>query len=137
MMDCTKSFTFEAAHRLFGYDGKCANLHGHQYVVDVTIRGEPGPDGIVLDFGEMGATVGRWIDDNWDHATILHDIDPAVQVLQQLEPSNVYPMARNPTAENMAELLLQDVCPSLLPADVQAVKVVVWETRTCRAESTN
>ena len=37
----TKQFTFEAGHALYGYDGKCKNLHGHSYKLYVTVTGKP------------------------------------------------------------------------------------------------
>ena len=37
----TKQFTFEAGHALYGYDGKCKNLHGHSYKLFVTVAGSP------------------------------------------------------------------------------------------------
>jgi len=55
----TKQFTFETAHALYGYDGKCRNIHGHSYKLDVTVIGEPITDmdnvkcGMVIDFGDL------------------------------------------------------------------------------------
>ena len=47
-------FTFAAAHRLPRYQGKCFNLHGHNYRFQVVLRGEPDPySGILVDFGEV------------------------------------------------------------------------------------
>ena len=52
----TKKFTFEAAHALYGYDGKCKNIHGHSYKLFVTIIGNPIKDsnnvkfGMIIDF---------------------------------------------------------------------------------------
>ncbi|HOV52500.1 MAG TPA: 6-carboxytetrahydropterin synthase, partial [Methanothrix sp.] len=44
---------FDAAHSLPGYIGKCANLHGHTYQVEVVVEGEIGEDGFVMDFYHM------------------------------------------------------------------------------------
>ena len=55
----TKQFSFEAGHALYGYDGKCKNLHGHSYHLFVTVIGVPITDtanvkfGMVIDFGDL------------------------------------------------------------------------------------
>ena len=55
----TKKFDFEAGHALFGYDGKCKNIHGHSYKLFVTVIGEPINDsshiknGMVIEFGDL------------------------------------------------------------------------------------
>ena len=55
----TKQFNFETGHALYGYDGKCKNVHGHSYKLSVTVIGKPITDtsnvkyGIVIDFGDL------------------------------------------------------------------------------------
>lgn len=54
----TKEFTFDSAHQLVGHDGKCANLHGHTYRLEVALKDTPiipeGPkEGFVMDFGDL------------------------------------------------------------------------------------
>ena len=54
----TKKFRFEAAHALYGYDGKCKNIHGHNYKLFVTVIGAPVNDtvmqrNIAMDFGDL------------------------------------------------------------------------------------
>lgn len=55
----TKQFTFETAHALYGYDGKCRNVHGHSYKLSVTVIGQPITDkshvkyGMVIDFSDL------------------------------------------------------------------------------------
>ena len=59
----TKEFKFEMAHALYGYDGVCANLHGHSYRLNVTIRGDVknehthSKDGMVMDFMDLLALI--------------------------------------------------------------------------------
>ena len=68
----TKEFTFETGHALFGYDGKCRNVHGHSYNLAVTVIGEPITDtqnvklGMVLDFGDLKSIVREEIVDPFD-----------------------------------------------------------------------
>ena len=60
----TKKFTFEAGHALYGYDGKCKNVHGHSYKLYVTVIGKPISDtdnvkyGMVIDFSDLKSIVG-------------------------------------------------------------------------------
>ena len=58
-----KEFTFDAAHFLPGYDGPCANLHGHTYKLQVGVKGEIHPiSGMVLDFSVLKEVVGEFVD---------------------------------------------------------------------------
>ncbi len=79
----TKRFHFEMAHALRCHDGLCANIHGHSYVLDVTLTGtprnEPGhpKDGMVIDFSELKKLVNTAVVDRYDHALLLHESDRA------------------------------------------------------------
>lgn len=86
----TKVFTFEAAHNLVHYQGKCENLHGHSYKLEITLEGQPGKDGMIVDFLEIKKIVQEKILSKLDHA-YLNDIIPqssaeniAVWIWQQL-----------------------------------------------------
>jgi len=65
----TKQFTFETGHALYGYDGKCRNIHGHSYKLSVTVIGKPISDssnvkyGMVIDFGDLKKIVNKEIVD--------------------------------------------------------------------------
>ena len=65
----TKQFTFETGHALYGYDGKCKNVHGHSYKLSVTVIGSPIADsghvkyGMVIDFGDLKKIVKQEIVD--------------------------------------------------------------------------
>ena len=77
----TKHFTFELAHALTGHGGLCAHLHGHSYVLDVTVEGTPrrepgGPaDGMVIDFADLKRIVRTLVVDHYDHALVLHEAE--------------------------------------------------------------
>ncbi len=103
----TKRIEFDAAHRLFGYGGKCQNLHGHRYVAEIAISGTQNDlrdEGMILDFSFMDLLFKTWIDDHWDHATLLHSKDPILQTLITYD-LKVFPFDSNPTAEVMAVFL--------------------------------
>lgn len=78
----TKQFAFEAAHALHGYDGKCKNIHGHNYILYVTVIGTPIRDkdnpkyGMVIDFGDLKSIVKKEIIDVFDHSLILNQNSP-------------------------------------------------------------
>jgi 6-pyruvoyltetrahydropterin/6-carboxytetrahydropterin synthase len=77
----TKRFHFEMAHALRCHDGLCANIHGHSYVLDVTLIGKPRQeaghpkDGMVIDFSELKKLVNKSVVEHYDHALVLHESD--------------------------------------------------------------
>jgi 6-pyruvoyl-tetrahydropterin synthase len=73
---------FEAAHRLPALGGKCANLHGHSWTAEYTLSGVLGPDAILIDLGDVKATLRRWIDGHLDHACLLGWTDPLTKALE-------------------------------------------------------
>ena len=82
-----------------------------------------------------------WIDENWDHGFILWDQDRnAIEAIEQVTPHRLYELPYNPTAENMARYLMQEVGPKLIATikgyDLQLSQVVVWETEKSSASVT-
>ncbi|MBI5411663.1 6-carboxytetrahydropterin synthase QueD [Candidatus Peregrinibacteria bacterium] len=65
-----KEFTFDAAHFLKDYHGKCERLHGHTYKLHVCIEGEVEKEGMVFDFAKMKEIVNREVIDVLDHTNI-------------------------------------------------------------------
>ncbi len=142
---CTRRLQFCAGHRIMGHENKCAHLHGHNYVAFFTAQGTVDSIGRVIDFSLLKGRIGHWIDGNWDHGFILHkdDVD-AVDMMQSFttgratndgeQPQKLYLMPINPTAENMAQYLLNVICPNLFKdMDVNIVEVTIWETENCSA----
>jgi 6-pyruvoyltetrahydropterin/6-carboxytetrahydropterin synthase len=134
---------FCAGHRLLNHEGKCANLHGHNYLVEFHVTGnEVDSLGRVVDFSVLNKLFKGWIDENWDHGFVLWDKDHnAINAIQSCEPHRLYLMPYNPTAENMARYLMSEICPRLIRSikgyDLQMKKVVLWETEHAYAEVTN
>ena len=137
----TKEFSFESAHALEGYDGKCRHIHGHSYRLYVTIIGEPISDsvnpkyGMVMDFGELKRLVNEEIVDRMDHAFVMRRTDSADEVNMVLSEGfgNVVLVDYQPTCENMlvdfAELISRR-----LPAGVALHSLKMHETATSYAE---
>lgn len=130
---------FCAGHRLLGHEGKCANLHGHNYVAEIYVSGNEFDEvGRVVDFAIINQLFKGWIDENWDHGMILANDDTnAIQAMAQVEPNKVFPLPYNPTAENMARYMLTEVGPKLLSSvegyELKLTKVVMWETEKSSA----
>lgn len=135
MQTCTRRFVFDAAHRVLGHKGKCQYLHGHRYVVEVTVQ-TPSLDklGMVMDFGVVKELVGGFIEKELDHNTILQSNDPLYPILCNYGP--VATMEGNPTAENIAALLFRRAGALLKEADprISVCNVRVWETENCYAD---
>ena len=125
----TRSIEFSYGHRILGHQGICRHLHGHNGVVEVSVEAESVDSlGMVTDFGGLGSTVKGWVDANLDHRMVLSRQDPAAGVLADLgEP--VYLMDDNPTAENMARHILEQLCALRVPA----AEVRLWETPSSSA----
>lgn len=101
----TRTFTFEAAHQLPWHPGKCRNLHGHSYRLEVTVAGPVGPDGIVVDFSDIKAVVERDVLARYDH-TYLNDV------------------LDNPTAEVVAA----EIWKTVEAAQLAVSRIRLWET---------
>ena len=139
MITCTRRIQFCSGHRVFGHEGKCRHLHGHNYVALVT-AGADELDGIgrVIDFGVLKERIGGWIDREWDHGCILWQRDDeAHRAVESCQPAKVFSLPTNPTAENMADYLLRIVCPRELEGTgVTVTAVRLWETENCHADAT-
>lgn len=149
MITCTRRLTFAAGHRVWKHESKCANLHGHNYAVllealinpeKVKIPTQKDLDSIgrVIDFSVMKKKFGGWIEKWWDHGFILHREDAvAIAAIKSVKGSKLWIMNQNPTAENMAIFILEELGPILLRGTgVQLRKVTLWETENCFAEVT-
>lgn len=100
-----KSVTISTGHRVVGHLGKCKNLHGHNYLIEVTLRAiELSDEGFVVDYGEIKRLIMRW-----DHKMLLWDEDPIHvrdrEGLLRDPEEGIVRVPFNPTAENMADHL--------------------------------
>jgi 6-pyruvoyltetrahydropterin/6-carboxytetrahydropterin synthase len=120
-----KTFHLAYGHRLLNHKGKCANLHGHNGVVEVTLKAAKlNSDNMVMDFTELGVKVKTWLDANLDHKVILAKTDPLAAILDKAGQA-CFLTSDSPTAEILARLLFERFTRDLkLPVD----KVAFWET---------
>lgn len=138
----TRYHDFSCGHRVAGHENKCAFLHGHNYRVTFHCEVPEGSLdhlGRVIDFSVMKAKLCQWLEDNWDHKFLMWVEDPFTKILCHGETrSSMVLVHFNPTAENMALYLLNEIGPKQLEGSgVTLAKVVIEETRKCSAEAQN
>ncbi|NKI26571.1 6-carboxytetrahydropterin synthase [Arenibacter sp. 6A1] len=137
----TKQFNFETGHALYGYDGKCRNVHGHSYKLSVTVIGTPITDtnhvklGMVIDFGDLKKIVKEEIVDVFDHATVFNKHTPHVELAKELTDRghSVILADYQPTSENMV-LSFADKIKARLPENIKLHSLRLQETDTSFAE---
>jgi 6-pyruvoyltetrahydropterin/6-carboxytetrahydropterin synthase len=137
----TKQFTFETGHALYGYDGKCRNVHGHSYKLSVTVIGTPIEDtsnvkyGMVIDFGDLKKIVNEEIVDIFDHATVFNGNSPHVELAMELKNRghHVLLVDYQPTSEMMV-IDFANKIKSRLPEHLQLHSLKLRETETAFAE---
>ena len=137
----TKQFSFETGHALYGYDGKCKNVHGHSYKLSVTVIGTPILDnnnvkfGMVIDFTDLKKIVKEEIVDNFDHATVFNKNTPHVELANELSNRghHVILVDYQPTSENMVIDFAKKI-QDRLPATIQLHSLKLQETESSFAE---
>lgn len=137
----TKEFNFETGHALYGYDGKCRNVHGHSYHLSVTIIGTPITEpghiklGMVMDFGDLKKIVNEEVVDLFDHATVFNKNSPHIELARTLESQGhrVILADYQPTSENMV-IDFAGRISRRLPANIQLHSLKLRETGTAYAE---
>ena len=124
------SAAFDSAHFLAGYDGKCKNIHGHHWVMEVLIRGKNLEDqgekrGMIMDFGDLKHEV-RALADNFDHALLYEagTLKPATLTALLDEDFCLIELPFRPTAENFARYFFLKLSGRGLPVK----RVTVYET---------
>jgi 6-pyruvoyltetrahydropterin/6-carboxytetrahydropterin synthase len=137
----TKLFSFETGHALYGYDGKCKNVHGHSYKLSVTVIGRPISDtthikqGMVIDFGDLKKIVKAEIVDVFDHATVFNKNTPHVELAKELKDRghNVLLVDYQPTSEMMVIDFAKKI-KKYLPEHIALHSLKLQETETSFAE---
>ena len=108
---------FAAAHQLFGYEGKCEGLHGHNWKVEVNLEGENlDKIGLLIDFKALKKML----------KDVIEELDH--KMLNELEPFQ----ENNPTSELIARYIYNKLKKDI-PGNVELASVSVWESETARA----
>ena len=121
---------FDSAHFLYGYEGKCLNIHGHRWVIEAELAGsdlqaEGVQRGMLIDFGDLKKAL-RSLAEHYDHSLIYEAgslRDKTLEALQE-EQFRLIEIACRPTAENFAALFFASLRQEGLPV----AKVTVYET---------
>ncbi len=137
----TKQFSFETGHALYGYDGKCKNVHGHSYKLSVTVIGTPIADrsnvkfGMVIDFSDLKKIVTEEIVDVFDHATVFNETTPHIELAHELKSRGHHVILVNyqPTSENMVIDFAKKII-ARLPESIALHSLKLQETETSFAE---
>ena len=109
-VEITREFTFDSAHELIDYVGKCGNLHGHTYHLQISLKRRiNSKTGMVIDFGDLNKIISELVLEKLDH-TYLNDVMKGI----------------NPTAENMVCWIWKKLEKE--PIGELLSKIKLWET---------
>jgi 6-pyruvoyltetrahydropterin/6-carboxytetrahydropterin synthase len=125
-----KEVQIDASHRLLHYKGKCANLHGHRWKVEVWIRGEPdATTQILIDYNLIKLTIAKY-----DHQIILNRDDPMVSCIEKFQ--HVITTNGDPTSELLASIIRHELYEVCREQGIRATitKIRVWESPNSFAE---
>jgi len=136
----TRVFHFNMAHVLLNYPGKCKNIHGHTYKLEVTVKGIPCNNedspkkGMLIDFSDFKNLIQNEIITVWDHALMIHQNSDLV-LLNALKNNyeKIITVSFQPTTENMiCELAV--IIKKILSTDLQLYSLKLYETEKSFAE---
>lgn len=136
----TKIFDFETAHALWGYDGKCSNIHGHSYKLTVSISGPLIQDdtavknGMIIDFSDLKKIVKSNIIEHFDHALLVNGNTPHAKYAEvESGFSKILLCDYQPTCENMLVDMVKKLIISL-PKGITLKYAKLQETDNSFAE---
>lgn len=143
-MKVTKEVTFDSAHMLSNYQGKCENLHGHTYKLQVTVEAplqdKGNETGMVMDFNTLKKAID-FVTDSFDHAIIFSDIAYRGEAENALlDWADKYAMnyviipAGKSTSECIATAIRAKIVYALPIVEMEDITVRIWETPTSFAE---
>lgn len=116
----------EMAHRLYEPEGKCQQVHGHSWWVNLAIKGEVDETGMVAEFGAVKKEFRGYLDGRYDHKTIIANEDPLMHDLVDIGFPGLEVVHYNPTTENFARDIYE-WAQDRFGTDLQYL-VEVWET---------
>jgi 6-pyruvoyltetrahydropterin/6-carboxytetrahydropterin synthase len=138
MIQITKIFRFEMAHAVFGYKGKCQHIHGHSYVLHVSVAHHTTVDdfiaspGFIIDFKDLKKMVNESVIDELDHKLVLSNKYLAANKSMIIE-KNILAWEAEPTAENIL-IYTKRQLQNALPAEIKLKKLLLFETTDSYAE---
>lgn len=141
MITCSRTHEIHCGHRVVGHEGYCRRLHGHSYIFEFTCQADNnGLDdlGRVIDFAVIKDKLCMWLENNWDHRTLIWYNDPMLDGIQEVAGADaIVAVPFNPTAENIGSYLVTVIGPQqLADTGVTLISVKVNETSKCSATIT-
>jgi 6-pyruvoyltetrahydropterin/6-carboxytetrahydropterin synthase len=111
MLTITRKLEFDAGHRIPNHRSECRNVHGHRYVMHITLSGlvqdkkGASSEGMLLDFSDVKKLAETHLISRWDHAFLVYEKDSAVrEFLDSLPDHKTVVLDRIPTVENLAQI---------------------------------
>lgn len=135
MITAERYHDISCGHRVVGHEGKCRFLHGHNYRIHFVVAGEQLDEiGRVLDFSVIKEKLCMWLEEHYDHKFLIWEQDELLPQLQVLSGDSLVVVPFNPTAENIAQHLVEVVGPAQLAGtNTKLILCKVDETAKCAA----
>ena len=143
-MEITRRLEFDAGHRIPNHEGQCRHIHGHRYVIEVTLLGDVlnhqgyADDGMVLDFGDIKKLTNELIVSKWDHAFLVAKEDESlVNFLGSIPDHKTVMLDVIPTVENLAQTafsILEPVFKNNFSGRLNLSRLRLYETPNCWAD---
>lgn len=144
MLTITRKLEFDAGHRIPDHQSQCRNLHGHRYVLEITLTGNVvemdgrADNGMIMDFSDVKALANQHLVDVWDHAFLVYEKDHQVcNFLNSMLGHKTVVLNRVPTVENLARIafeILKPVYQDRFAQGLTLTKIKLYETPNCWAE---
>jgi 6-pyruvoyltetrahydropterin/6-carboxytetrahydropterin synthase len=144
VLTITRKLEFDAGHRIPDHRSQCRNLHGHRYVLEITLAGAvhdtegESDNGMVMDFADVKALAVAHLVSQWDHAFIVYRGDTLVRpLLDGIPDHKTVVLDRVPTVENLARAAFDALAPvydARYGSDLRLVRLRLYETPNCWAE---
>ncbi len=143
-IEITRRLEFDAGHRIPHHGGHCRHIHGHRYVIEVTVLGQVldhqghGDDGMVLDFGDIKKITNELVVEKWDHAFLVAKEDESlVNFLASIPGHKTVVMDHIPTVENLAQAafaILAPIFKERFGGRLNLSRLRLYETPNCWAD---
>ncbi|GAB2906681.1 6-carboxytetrahydropterin synthase QueD [Paraburkholderia jirisanensis] len=144
MLTITRKLEFDAGHRIPDHRSQCRNLHGHRYVLEITLQGDvvetegASDRGMVMDFADVKLLAMEHLVNLWDHAFIVYSGDTQVRgFLESMPGHKTVVLDRVPTVENLARAafeILSNVYDAHYGVNLRLQRVRLYETPNCWAD---
>lgn len=144
MLTITRKLEFDAGHRIPDHRSQCRNLHGHRYVLEITLQGDvvetegASDRGMVMDFADVKSLAMEHLVNRWDHAFLVYAGDAPVRTFLESMPGHkTVVLERVPTVENLAAIAfetLAEVYDAHYGVNLRLQRVRLFETPNCWAD---